>query len=139
MKEFHYMKTIIGTKTAGNILLIALSALLVFHILVISGFVPSDSIWGGQIDETQSNLRILETISIIVTVLFTGIVLVKMDYIRLRRFQWIGRVGTWIVCIYFLFNAIANFSSGVSTETLIFGPITILLTLLSFRLAIDGE
>ena len=130
------MKKTIGTKTAGNILLTALSALLVFHILVISGFVPSDSIWGGQINESQSKLRILETISIIITAVFIVIVLVKIDYIRLRRFHWIGRAGMWIICIYFLFNTVTNFSSGVSAENLFFGPITIVLTLLALRLAI---
>lgn len=137
MKEFRYMKKIIGTKIAGNTLLTALSALLVFHVLVISGSVPSDIIWGGQIDESESNLNAMETISIIVTALFIVFVLIKMDYIRLRRFRWMKNAGIWIVCIYFLINAVGNFTSGVSAENLIFGPITIIFTLLSFRLAIE--
>ena len=79
------MKKIISVKLAGNLLLIFLGLLLVFHILVLSGILPASVIWGGQAN--SNNLVVLESIALVVTVLFLIIVAAKLGYILPGKFS----------------------------------------------------
>ncbi len=81
------MKKFISAKLAGNILLAALGVLFIFHILVILGLIPADIVWGGQVKDAQANLVLLETIALLVTLLFIFIVAVKTGYIKMDRLR----------------------------------------------------
>ena len=131
------MKKLISAKTAGSILLCAMGLLLLFHVLVTLRIIPSDIIWGGQIQNSSANLLTMEVIAFVITILFILILLAKLDYIKVKRLRVIVNIGVWIIFIYFLLNTVGNFASGVSFENLVFAPITILLTLLALRLAIE--
>jgi hypothetical protein len=131
------MMKIINANVAGNILLICLALLAAFHVFVIIGIVPSDIIWGGQIDDPHSNLFTLEIIALFVLVLFAIIISAKMGYIKANKFRKPTTIGVWIVFAYFVLNTIGNLASDVSFENLIFAPITILMALCSLRLAIE--
>jgi len=131
------LKNLISVKKAGTILLIALSALLLFHILVVFNLIPSDMIWGGQIND--SNFYIFELIAFVILILFIAIIMGKLEYFKFQKLRWVINPGVWIMTIYFILNAIGNFVSGVSSENFIFGPISIILALLAFRLAIDKQ
>jgi hypothetical protein len=61
----------------------------------------------------------------------------KIGYFQQGKFVKVVKVGVWIVFFYFLLNTVGNLTSGITTEKLIFTPITILLTLLAFRVAIE--
>jgi hypothetical protein len=131
------MTKIIGAKLAGNILLISLGLLTVFHVLVLMEVVPSNITWGGQIGDSPTNLLTLETIALLVTVLFAIIIAAKMDYIMAGKFRKATTVGVWIVFAYLVLNTVGNLASRVSFENLIFAPITLLLAFCAFRLAIE--
>ena len=132
------MKKLISAKTAGNILLCAMGLLLLFHVLVTLCVIPSDIIWGGQIQDSSENLLTLEIIAFIVIILFILILLVKLEYLKVENLRLLVNIGVWIIFIYFLLiNTVGNFASGVSFENLVFAPITIFLTLLALRLAIE--
>ncbi len=131
------MKRFGGARLAGNILLIALGLLALFHILVLLGVAPADSIWGGQINGAAANLLVLETIALLVTCVFAVVVAVKLDYFKTSRFRKAANVGVWILFAYLILNTIGNLASAASFETLIFAPITIALALCALRLAIE--
>jgi hypothetical protein len=131
------MKKRISAKRAGNILLAALGLLAIFHILVVLGIIPADIVWGGMIQGVPSNLMTLETISFLVTLLFIIIVAAKIGYIRAGKLSGVVNVGVWLIFVYLLLNMLGNLASGVSFEKLVFAPITILLALCAFRLAIE--
>ena len=131
------MKKLISARTAGNILLCAMGLLLLFHVLVSLKIIPSDIIWGGQIQNASANLLTLEIIAFIITILFIVILLAKLEYLKVKKLRVLVNIGVWIIFIYFLLNTVGNFASGVSFENLVFAPITILLTLLALRLAIE--
>jgi len=110
----------------------------VLHLLILLGLVPSDMVWGGQINESAGNIVVLEGIALIVTSLIIFIVVIKLGYVYSMKPTKITRMSLWIIFIYFILNTIGNLTSGVTVENIIFAPITIILALCAFRLAIDS-
>lgn len=131
------MKALISTKTAGNILLISLGILAIFHILVLLNVVSPEIVWGGQAGNTEVSLLTLEIIALLVTALMAVIVAAKNGYIQAGRFKVAVNIGIWLVFGYLLLNMLGNLASGVSAENFIFAPITLILALCALRLAIQ--
>lgn len=131
------MKKLIRVKLAGNLLLISLGVLIIFHILVIMKIVPSEIVWGGQIQDSASNLFMLEMIALVVTSVFGVIVAAKMGYIQAGKLNIGVNIGIWILFAYLVLNFVGNLASGVSFENLFFAPLTLILALCAFRLAIE--
>ena len=46
-------------------------------------------------------------------------------------------MGIWIVFVYLILNTLGNFASGVTAETMVFGPLTIVMAFCALRLAIE--
>ena len=131
------MKKLISIRLAGNIILTILSLLIVMHLLILIKILPSDFVWGGQVNNMQSNLFILEIIAVAVTLIFIFFTAVKTDYIKIVKLKILINIGTWLMFIYFILNIIGNLTSTVTLEKMIFTPVTIILALLTFRLAIE--
>lgn len=131
------MKKLISARLAGNILLVALGLLALFHILVLLGVIPADIVWGGMVQGVPSNLITLEIISLLVTILFIAIIAAKTGYVQAGRLSSAVNIGVWLIFAYLLLNTLGNLASGVSFEKLIFAPITILLALCALRLALE--
>jgi len=131
------MKKLISANLAGNILLAAFGLLAVFHVLVLLGVIPAEIVWGGMIQGVPSNLITLEIISLLLTLLFMGIIAARTGTIQAGRLSGAVKAGVWLVFAYLLLNTLGNLASGVSLEKLIFAPVTILLALCAFRLAIE--
>lgn len=130
------MKALISARMAGNILLISLGILTIFHILVLLNVVSPDIVWGGQASNTEGSLLTLEIVALLVTALMAVIIAAKIGYIQAGRFKVAVNIGIWIVVAYLLLNMLGNLASGVSAESFIFAPITLILALFALRLAI---
>ena len=131
------MKKLIITRTAGIVLLALFGLLVAFHIMMLSGLLPSNVVWGGQAGSSPYSLRTLETISLILTVLFACVVAAKIGYINVGRFNKAINVLLWIIFAYLLLNTAGNLASSTSLETRLFTPLTLVAALLVFRLAIE--
>ena len=131
------MKKLISAKLAANILLTVITLLLIFHVLIILGILPYSIIWGGQIDGSQENLILLELIAIIILILFMIVIASKIGYSGILKSEKIATIGMWILFAYFLLNTLGNIASDVPLENYVFAPLTIILALLSLRLAIE--
>lgn len=131
------MKKLISAKLAGNILLAALGLLAGFHLLVLFKVIPAEIIWGGQIQGVPANLITLETVALLVTLLFILIIAAKTGYIHADKLSGIVNIGVWLIFAYLLLNTLGNLASGVSFEKLVFAPITIILAFCALRLAIE--
>ena len=129
------MKKLITAKLAGNILLVSLGLLLVFHILVLLKIVPADIIWGGQAN--ARNLITLEIIAIVVTLFFGFVIAAQTGYINVGKFAVVVNILVWIIFLFLVLNTLGNLASGISAESLIFAPVTIVLALCAFRLALE--
>ena len=130
------MKKLISVKLAGNISIVLMVLLIIFHILIMIGIVPYDIVWGGQIKDDVSLMK-FEIFGIATSFLFLVIVLVKVDYLKFTKFRKIIKIAVWIMFVFFLLNTVGNLASGVTLEKLIFTPVTIILSVLIFRLAIE--
>ena len=129
------MKKLISAKLAGNILLLSLGLLLVFHILVLLKIIPADILWGGQ--ATSANLITLEIIAIVVTLFFGFVIAAKTGYINVGKFAVMVNILVWVIFAFLLLNTLGNLASGISAENFIFAPITLILALCALRLAIE--
>lgn len=131
------MKTGIREALAGDILLVGLALLAVFHVLALTQVVPPDFVWGRQAANRSTQRMILESISLVVTLLFALIVAIRMDYVLPGRFEVPIAIGMWIMVGYFVLNTIGNLASGIWVEKLIFALLTVVMALCAFRLAIS--
>jgi hypothetical protein len=131
------MKNLISAKLAGNILLAALGLLAIFHVLVLLRVIPADILWGGRIQGVPSNLVTLEILALLITLLFFVIIVAKTGYVQTDRLSGAVNLGVWLVFAYLILNTLGNLASGISFESLIAAPITIILALCAFRLAIE--
>lgn len=131
------MKRLISANLAGNILLIFMGLLVVFHILILLGVMPANIIWGGQFEDRSNEFIIVEVVSLLLTLAFAIIIAAKTGYIKAGNFGKIVSIGMWVIFAYFILNTIGNFASGVAAENWFFAPITIALAVLALRLAIE--
>ncbi len=131
------MKKWISAKLAGNILLFLLILLSLFHVLVLLRVLPSDVVWGGQTGNSPSNLFTLELVALLATLIFILIVALKTGYLKISKLKKLATIGIWIMGVFFLLNMGGNYNSSSSVEKLVFGPLTLIMALLAFRLGLE--
>lgn len=129
------MKMIISAKTAGTSILILLAGLLLLHIFILAGIVSFELVWGGNISDKNEMIS-LEIFALLTTFLFGVITLLKLKNITKGKQSRIINMGVWIMFAYFTVNIIGNFLARSNEERLIFIPVSIILAILSFSLAI---
>lgn len=129
------MKKLVSARLAGNILLVSLGLLLVFHVLVLLKVVPADMIWGGNAN--AGNLITLEVVAIAVTLFFGLVIASKTGYVNAGKFTGVVNILVWLVFAFLLLNTLGNLASGVSAENFIFAPVTVILAFCAFRLAVE--
>jgi hypothetical protein len=120
--------------TAGKILMSLLVLLLLMHVLILARVIPYDVIWGGNIKD-ESQLYVFEISALVINGLFLLITAIKLGYVTASKLNRAASIGMWITFAYFAMNTIGNLSSGVSWEKLLFAPLSIVLALLSLRVA----
>jgi len=118
----------------GSISIFSLSIL--FHLLVIMKVIPSTIIWGGRIENQQELLK-FESISIILNVFFLLILLMINTTIKVKVKPIVFRLVLWLMSALFILNTIGNLLAKSSIETMIFTPVTILLSIFSLYLALN--
>lgn len=128
---------ILSKKLAGNIALIILTLLFLLHVLILLKLIPSDFVWGGQLNDDKSNMFTLEIIALIVTIIFIFLAAAKTGYIKITKLKLIIDIGIWFMFAYFILNMIGNLALNITVEKLVFTPVTIILSLCAFRLAIE--
>ncbi|MFP4470694.1 MAG: hypothetical protein ACLFPE_08425 [Bacteroidales bacterium] len=122
---------------AGRILLVIMALFAILHVLVLTGMFPSDMVWGGLAEGSPNQLMLLETIALFFTLVFLLIVGIRTGFfLRRYRHTALVRIGIWIVFAYFILNAIGNFLGETDIEKYVFGPLTILMAVLSLLVAL---
>ena len=111
--------------------------MLILNVLILLQVIPSNIALGGQVNADQSNLVQLEIVAITLTLVFTAIVAQKLKLLKIGESKKAVNIGIWIVFAYLILNTLGNFASGVTAETLVFGPLTIVMAFCALRLAIE--
>ena len=118
-------------------LLILLSLFLIFHLIIILKIIPYNLIWGGRLKSNNEMYR-FEIFSILINSLFIIVILTQADFIKINIPNKIITYILWSMTGLFLLNTFGNAISKNKIERLLFTPITILLFLFSFVLALSN-
>ena len=127
----------ISERPAAIVLLVILGALAVFHVVMLAGALPVGIAWGGQASSSRETLMVLETVGLVVTVLFAAVVGAKVGFIGGTRFRGAARIGMWVMSGYFVLNVVGNLASTSGLERMIFTPVSVVVALLALRLAVE--
>lgn len=124
-----------STAFCARIVLIVLAALVVFHVLLMAGVVPAGVAWGGRLDRSAPGFLIAEALALAMLVGFGLIVSLRVGWIGGSRPNRAVRIATWLVFAYFLLNTLGNLMGQSGFERFVFAPLTLVLSLLMFRIA----
>ena len=128
------MKKFISMKLAGNVLIISNILIIILHIFILLGLLPYGMFWRDQIIDDGSIMK-YEIAAIIVSLLFIGSILIKVEYLKQPKFKEISNLNLWIMLMYLIISTIGNFTMGFSLEILFYVPITLTLSVFTYRLA----
>jgi hypothetical protein len=130
------VKNYISERLAIYGLLISLSMIIGFHLLVATGIIPFQIVWGGRL-ENSSQMLSFEVVSISLNLLMIMIVAVHANFLKWKINRVVIRIGLWAMFVLFFINTIGNLFSLNELEKLIFTPVTLILALFSLRLALN--
>jgi hypothetical protein len=126
----------INVRLAGSILLLIMCFLAIMNIMILFHVVPYDIIMGGQL-KNMAVANIAVSLSLIIIILFSLMIALKLNYITTTRFHKALTIGIWVMFIYFVLNTIGNLASEVKFENFVFAPISIVVSFLTWRLAVE--
>ena len=132
------MNKLISQRQAINIMIALLTAVLVFHTLVLTGAIPYAIVWAGKI-KTAAEMMKLEVISILVNAFAILILLLKAGYIQHKIPVKILNAIIWLLAILFGLNTIGNLFAESKFELYFFTPLTFIATILCLRIVIDKK
>jgi hypothetical protein len=102
---------------------------------VLIGIVPANIVWGGRAANKQEIIQ-LELISIALNSLFLAFSFLLNGNLKINLKPAYIKIILWFMSIIFILNTLGNLMAKSSVETMIFTPITILLSVFSLYLAI---
>jgi hypothetical protein len=123
-------------KIAINIILLLIGFIIIFHFLVLTQTIPFNIVWGGKLKNESEMIR-LETISITINILLIFVILIKGNYLKLNFSVKLLNAILWLFILLFALNTIGNLLAESSIETIIFTPMTFILSILCLRIVIE--
>lgn len=122
-------------KHIGIIILAINLSLIVMHILIMLSILPPDIVWGGSATGIMNSAYFIgmEILAITFIVLFSIPVMAKINLFAKKLYYVRSRfVNYWLyfICFYYLLNTIGNIASSSDTESMVFTPLTIILSIL---------
>jgi predicted anti-sigma-YlaC factor YlaD len=126
----------IDIKLAAGIVMALLSVIVVFHLLVLSGVIPYNIVWGGRL-ESAAQMYVLETVSLAVILAVILVVAIKGGYIKPFLPPKVVTILLWLLTALFALNTVGNLFAESTVETMLFTPITLISAVLLFRMAIE--
>ena len=126
----------ISIRAASITALAILGAVVLFHVLVVSGIVPKTIVWGGRISDPAQVVR-AEIGSIMILLATAAIVAMRWRSLAQGAPNVVAAVGTWVLVGLFALNTVGNLFAKTLFERAVFTPLTLLLALLMLRLALE--
>ncbi len=108
----------------------------IFHLLVLSGMVPYDIVWGGRL-KNETQMYRFEIVSLSINLLLLAVTLIKAGYLKSRISRRIINSFLWIFAVLFTLNTLGNLMSANIFETIIFTPLTLLSALCCARMVME--
>ena len=134
MKLLYKIPYSIAIKTV----LVILGMVFIFHGLVLLEVIPYDMVWGGRLTSREEMVR-FELSSLFINMFLAWIVASKAGYQKRILPDLLIHLFLWFFVVVFVLNTIGNLLAFNSLETYIFTPITLLLSVLLTRVAIERK
>lgn len=128
------MKALISERFALRGLLVVFLGTTGFHVLVVAGVIPFAMVWGGRLRD-HSQMLAFEAVSLTITLLMLAAVAVQAGYVNIKPPRRVMTVVFSLMFLLFLVNTAGNLASKNELEKRLFTPLTLLLALLSLRVA----
>jgi len=125
----------ISVRFAATLMLVLLFCLVIFHLLILSGTIPYNIVWGGRL-ESVSQMHVFEAVSITVNLAAIAIVGMKAGYIKAYLSEKVVNVLLFTLAMLFTLNTVGNIFSITDLERIVFTPLTLISAALCYRLAI---
>lgn len=109
---------------------------LVYHLLIITGTIPYEATWAGRLQNEVEMLR-FESITIAVNLFILLLVLIKSSYVKIKIPSTVITVFLWLFVALFSLNTVGNLLSASFWEMIIFTPMTALLAIFFWRMAVE--
>lgn len=122
---------------AQNGLILGLSALLIFHFLILLKIIPYNMVWGSRLKSDKEMYR-FEIVSILINSFLLFIIFVHSNMLTLSFPKILMTLFLWMMTVLFALNTLGNMVSKNKLELRLFTPITILLTIFSLILALKN-
>ncbi len=123
-------------RLAVNTMLFFLSVLLVYHLLIITQAIPYEATWGGRLKSDEEMYR-FEAVSITVNLLIMFVIAIKGGYTGRIKPNKLIKVILWLMVVLYALNTVGNILSTNLIETIVFTPMTLIFTVLCWRMAIE--
>ena len=104
---------------------------MIFQLLLAAGILPITMAWGGRNTELTPSLRLSSLIAIILLCYFTYVIARRSGIYGTTPPSVLMRILSWLVTAYLVFNTVMNFMSPSPAEKWVFGPITLVLVVLT--------
>jgi hypothetical protein len=117
-------------------MLFLLSAVIIFHVLVLLHFIPINIVWGGRFKDFET-LKKFETLSLLINALMLFVILVKGSVLKINVSALLIGFFLWLMVALFSLNTLGNLLAESSTEAIIFTPITFVSAIFCLRIVLN--
>ena len=117
---------------AGNTMLALLVVIIVFHLFIIAKIIPYRIAWGGRL-QSDSQMYLFETVSVLINLFLIFILLIKTRYIKQYLSLKATNIILYIFMILFALNTVGNLFAKTSLEKT-FAFITLLFSILIYKI-----
>ena len=128
----------ISVRQAALTLLAIFTCVVVLHLLVLTGVVPHDIVWGGRL-QGASQVRSMALVSLCVNLACMAIVAARAGLIKSPLPARHLTVLLKLLVLLFALNTLGNLFAASWFETLVFTPLTLVATVLLYRLATASD
>ncbi|MGB7876994.1 MAG: hypothetical protein WBL25_21625 [Anaerolineales bacterium] len=115
-------------RMAANIATILFAVVIVLQILLAADILPISMAWGGRQSQFTTSLRIASLVAAILLGAFIYVIRYRAGLVVEMPIPLGIKVISWIITVFMAFNTLGNIASSSNGEKLIFGPITLFLT-----------
>ena len=126
-------------KKAAILATIIFIGMICFQLLLALGFSIGYLAWGGQYEELLIELRLASLIAVIIFVIASILVLSRAEIIKIIEKPKFLKYSVLVLAVYFAFNVILNLLTENFWEMLIMIPVSLVLCILCFIVALGQE
>lgn len=110
-------------------LIVIFSATIILHVLIVLRFIPYSFIWGGRL-KSDRQMYVFETFSISLNAAFLILMMILAGWLNFPLSAQVIKVLLWVMMILFALNSVGNLFSTTKLESVVFTPVTIIITFL---------